>query len=119
MSSKEAHVEVAGRSVRISSPDKVYYPDSDITKLDLASYYAAVADCVFRALADRPVALNRFPDGLGGSSFYMKHAPKGLPDWVPTIRMNCASTSTRSRAPDSPKRWKRRTRRRRCSTNSA
>ena len=51
MSSKEAHVDVAGRSVRISSPDKVYYPDSDITKLDLASYYAAVADSVFRALA--------------------------------------------------------------------
>ena len=94
MSSKEAHVDVAGRSVRISSPDKVYYPDSDITKLDLASYYAAVADSVFRALADRPVALNRFPDGLGGSSFYMKHAPKGLPDWVQTVRVTFPSGRT-------------------------
>lgn len=94
MSSSEAFVDVAGRSVRISSPDKVYYPDSGITKLDLASYYAAVAEGVFRALANRPVALNRFPDGLGGSSFYMKHAPKGLPDWVQTVRVTFPSGRT-------------------------
>lgn len=87
-------MEVAGRSVRISSPDKVYYPDAGVTKLDLAEYYAAVAEGAFRALAGRPVALNRFPDGLGGSSFYMKHAPKGLPDWVQTVRVTFPSGRT-------------------------
>ena len=87
-------MDVAGRSVRISSPDKVYYPDAGVTKLDLAQYYAAVAEGAFRALAGRPVALNRFPDGLRGSSFYMKHAPKGLPDWVQTVRVTFPSGRT-------------------------
>ena len=87
MGSSEAHVDVAGRSVRISSPDKLSYPAAGITKLELATYYASVAEGVFRALAGRPVALNRFPDGLSGSSFYMKHAPKGMPDWVQTVRI--------------------------------
>jgi DNA ligase D len=94
MSSSEAFVDVAGRSVRISSPDKVYYPAVGVTKLDLATYYAAVADEVFRALAERPVALNRFPDGVDGSSFYMKHAPKGLPDWVQTVQVTFPSGRT-------------------------
>ena len=94
MSSSEAFVDVAGRSVRISSPDKVYYPAVGITKLDLATYFAAVAEGVFRALAERPVALNRFPDGVDGSSFYMKHAPKGLPDWVQTAQVTFPSGRT-------------------------
>lgn len=94
MSSGEAFVDVAGRSVRISSPDKIYYPAAGITKLDLATYFASVADGMFRALADRPVALNRFPDGVDGSSFYMKHAPKGLPDWVQTAQVTFPSGRT-------------------------
>lgn len=94
MSSSEAFVDVAGRSVRISSPDKIYYPAVGITKLDLATYYASVADGIFRALAERPVALNRFPDGVDGSSFYMKHAPKGLPDWVQTAQVTFPSGRT-------------------------
>jgi DNA ligase D len=94
MASSEAHVDVAGRSVRISSPDKLSFPEAGITKLDLATYYASVAEGVFRALAGRPVALNRFPDGLGGASFYMKHAPKGLPDWVQTARVTFPSGRT-------------------------
>lgn len=94
MSGAEAYVEVGGRSVRISSPGKVCYPDSGVTKLDLANYYASVADGVLRALNGRPVALNRFPDGLAGSSFYMKHAPKGLPDWVQTAGVTFPSGRT-------------------------
>ena len=94
MSGTEAYVDVAGRSVRISSPDKVCYPAVGITKLELATYYAAVAEGVFRALAGRPMALNRFPNGLDGSSFYMKHAPKGLPDWVQTARVTFPSGRT-------------------------
>lgn len=94
MGSTEAHVDVAGRSVRISSPDKVCYPEPGLTKLDLATYYASIAGHVLRALAERPMALNRFPDGLSGSSFYMKHAPKGLPDWVQTARVTFPSGRT-------------------------
>ncbi|MBS2963171.1 non-homologous end-joining DNA ligase [Actinocrinis puniceicyclus] len=94
MSSSEAYVEVAGRSVRISSPLKVYFPAAGVTKLDLATYYASVAEGVLRSLAGRPVALNRFPDGLEGQSFYMKHAPRGLPDWVRTARVTFPSGRT-------------------------
>lgn len=95
MSSSEAFVEVAGRSVRISSPEKVCYPAAGVTKIEIAEYYVAVAEGLLRALAGRPVALNRFPGGLdGGSSFYTKHAPKGLPDWVQTTMVTFPSGRT-------------------------
>jgi DNA ligase D len=94
MGSAEAHVEAAGRSVRISSPDKLLFPEAGVTKLDLATYYASVADGLIRGLADRPVALNRFPDGLGGKSFFTKAAPKGLPDWASTVRVTFPSGRT-------------------------
>jgi DNA ligase D len=94
MAASEAYVDVMGRSVRISSPTKVCYPAVGVTKLDLATYYASVAAGLFRALAERPIALNRFPDGLEGSSFYTKHAPKGLPDWVQTAHVTFPSGRT-------------------------
>jgi DNA ligase D len=95
MGSAEAHVEAAGRSVRISSPDKLLFPEAGITKLDLATYYADLSDAVIRGLRDRPVALNRFPDGLGGGkSFFTKAAPKGLPDWAATARVTFPSGRT-------------------------
>lgn len=92
MASAEAHVEVGGRSVRISSPDKVYFPAAGITKLQLAEYYGALAEPLMRALRDRPVALNRFPDGLdGGKSFFTKAAPKGMPEWAETATVTFPS----------------------------
>lgn len=92
MGSNEAFVTVAGRSVRISSPEKVCYPAVGVTKLELAEYYVAVAEGLMRALAGRPMALHRFPGGLaGGDSFYMKHAPKSLPDWVQTVKVTFPS----------------------------
>ena len=94
MSSSEAFVTVAGRSVRISSPEKVCYPAVGVTKLELAEYYVAVADGLLRSLAERPMALHRFPRGLDGSSFYTKHAPKGLPDWVETAEVTFPSGRT-------------------------
>ncbi|HEX4789240.1 MAG TPA: non-homologous end-joining DNA ligase [Actinospica sp.] len=94
MSSSEAFIDVAGRSVRISSPEKVCYPAVGITKMELAEYYTAVAEGLMRALAGRPMAVHRFPGGLGGPSFYMKHAPKGLPDWVQTAQVTFPSGRT-------------------------
>ncbi|MFJ7280074.1 non-homologous end-joining DNA ligase [Kitasatospora sp. NPDC098663] len=84
-------LDVAGRSVRLSNPDKVYYPERGFTKLDVAQYYLAVADGVLRGLRDRPTTLQRFPDGVDGEFFYQKRAPKGLPDWLPTARINFPS----------------------------
>ncbi|MFF4603367.1 non-homologous end-joining DNA ligase [Streptomyces sp. NPDC001339] len=84
-------LDVAGRTVRLSNPGKVYYPERGFTKLDVAQYYQAVADGVLRALRDRPTTLQRFPDGVDGESFYQKRAPKGLPDWLPTARITFPS----------------------------
>ncbi|MEU6275447.1 non-homologous end-joining DNA ligase [Streptomyces populi] len=80
----EVELEAAGRSVRLSSPDKVFFPERGFTKLDLARYYLAVGDGILRALRDRPTTLERYPDGVTGESFFQKRAPKNMPDWIPT-----------------------------------
>src|SRR6187455_2513088 len=83
-------VEVPGpdgvvRDVRISSPDRVMWPDAGLTKLDLAHYTVAVADGLLRALGDRPVTLQRFPDGVDGQEFFSKNPPRGVPAWVRSV----------------------------------
>ncbi|MEV5506741.1 non-homologous end-joining DNA ligase [Streptomyces orinoci] len=78
---------VGERTVRLSNPDKVYFPRLGITKYDVASYYLTVADGVLRALRDRPTTLERYPDGVEGESFFQKRAPKNLPEWIPTGRI--------------------------------
>jgi DNA ligase D len=79
-------VEVGGREVRVSSPDRVIYPATDhspaATKGDVARYYAAVAGPLYTALAHRPTTLQRYPDGIDGEAFYQKRMPKGAPDFV-------------------------------------
>ncbi|MGK5532230.1 non-homologous end-joining DNA ligase [Streptomyces sp. URMC 129] len=78
---------VGERTVRLSNPDKVYFPERGFTKLDVARYYIAVGEGVVRALRDRPTTLERFPEGVTGESFYQKRAPKNLPEWIPTGRI--------------------------------
>jgi DNA ligase D len=78
---------VGGRTVKISNPGKVYFPQRGFTKGDLARYYLSVGGGVLRALRDRPTTLQRFPDGVDGESFFQKRAPKNLPDWIPTGRI--------------------------------
>lgn len=70
------------RQVRLSSPDRLLWPEAGITKLDLAHYAIAVADAFLAANGDRPVALERYPDGVGGESFFSKNPPKGAPGWL-------------------------------------
>nr|WP_238335842.1 non-homologous end-joining DNA ligase [Serinicoccus kebangsaanensis] len=82
------HLDVDGRSVRVSSPNRVYFPERGWTKLDVARYYLAVGPGILRGLRDRPTMLHRFPDGLAGEKVYQKRLPKGAPDWVPTIRLH-------------------------------
>ncbi|MGC5341680.1 non-homologous end-joining DNA ligase [Streptomyces sp. DT24] len=80
-------LEAGGRTVRLSNPDKVYFPEKGYTKRDVADYYLAVGEGITRALRDRPTTLQRFPDGVDGEFFYQKRAPKNVPDWIPTARI--------------------------------
>lgn len=77
-------VEVAGRVVRVSNPDRVYFPEIGATKRDLVDYYLAVGEGIVRALRDRPCMMHRYPDGLAGDKVHQKQLPKGAPDWVET-----------------------------------
>ena len=77
-------LEVAGREVPVSNPDKIFFTAAGATKLDLIRYYLAIEPTVMRAMADRPVLLQRFPNGASGSSFFQKRIPDGAPDWLTT-----------------------------------
>ena len=81
-------LEVGDRTVRISNPDRVYFPATGATKLDLANYYISVGDGIVRALRERPCMLHRFPDGLAGDKVHQKRLPHGAPDWVQTVRVH-------------------------------
>lgn len=84
----DVHLDVGGRDVRISSPDRVYFPERGETKLDLARYYLAVGNGILRALRERPTMLHRFPKGVTGAKVHQKRLPKGAPDWVETVRLH-------------------------------
>ena len=84
-------LEAGGRTIRLSHPDRVYFPERGFTKLDLALYYRAVGDGILRALYDRPTTLERHPEGLAGESFFQKRAPKHRPAWIRTARITFPS----------------------------
>ncbi len=86
-SSLAVDLVVAGRSVRISNPDRVYFPARGQTKLDLALYYLSVGDGIVRALRERPTMLHRFPEGVSGEKVHQKRLPRGAPPWVETVRV--------------------------------
>jgi len=88
-------VDAGGRAVRVTNPDKVYFPKRGFTKLDVVNYYIAVGDGILRALFERPTTLERWPNGVfegaklatrqdsTGDAFYQKRLPtKGVPPWV-------------------------------------
>jgi bifunctional non-homologous end joining protein LigD len=77
---------VAG--VTLSNPDRIYFPDSGITKRDLAEYYEAVAERALPGLAGRPLTLLRCPEGIEGECFYQKHANQSVPDAVARVRVD-------------------------------
>lgn len=85
---EDVHLDVGGRDVRISSPDRVYFPERGETKLDLAQYYLSVGDGILRTLRERPTMLHRFPKGVDGAKVHQKRLPKGAPDWVETVRLH-------------------------------
>ena len=82
MATRKIALEVAGHEVTVSNPEKVYFGKAGITKLEVVSYYLAVADGVLRALARRPMILKRYVDGADGEPFYQKRAPAKRPPYV-------------------------------------
>ena len=101
-SSGSVTLEVAGRDVTISHPDKVVFPESDgrapITKLDLVRYYLAVADGALRGAAGRPMILKRFVKGIAHEAVFQKRAPTNRPDWVDVAELHYASGTSAAEA---------------------
>jgi bifunctional non-homologous end joining protein LigD len=87
-------VEVAGREVRLSNPDKLFFPKPKFTKMDLVSYYVAVQEAAVNQLRERPGTMKRFVDGVSGEFFFQKRVPKGAPDWLQTATFTFPSGRT-------------------------
>jgi bifunctional non-homologous end joining protein LigD len=88
---KKQVLEIDGREVAISNPDKLYFRASGLTKLDLVRYYLAVADGALRGVRDRPMALKRYVDGADGEFFFQKRAPESRPPWVDVVELRFPS----------------------------
>jgi DNA ligase D len=103
---KAIELEIAGRTVRVSNPDKPYFSERGITKLDVVNYFVAVGDGILGALRDRPTTLERWPGGWfegarlstradnKGDAFYQKRVPKAAPEWVETATITFPSGRT-------------------------
>jgi DNA ligase D len=87
-SSPAVEVEVDGRTVRVSNPDRVYFPATGATKLDLVEYYRSVGPGIVNALRERPCMLHRFPKGVSGDKVHQKRVPGGAPPWLETVRVH-------------------------------
>ncbi|HZA89525.1 MAG TPA: non-homologous end-joining DNA ligase [Solirubrobacterales bacterium] len=84
-------IEAAGREVKLSNPDKVFFPKPGHTKLDLCRYYLEVADAAVIHLRERPTTMKRFVDGASGEPFFQKRVPKGAPEWLQTATVTFPS----------------------------
>src|SRR3979411_729769 len=91
---KEEVLEVAGRQVTISNPEKVFLPGARHTELDLVRYYMAVAEGALRGIGGRPMALKRFVNGAEGEAFFQKRAPTSRPEWIETVELSFPSGRT-------------------------
>ncbi len=90
----EETLEVAGRTVSITSPDKVFFAERGDTKRDLVRYYRAVAEPMLRAVGGRPTLMQRFPHGAEGTSFFQKRVPETRPDWLQTTIVSTPNGTT-------------------------
>ena len=84
-------LEIEGRTVRVSNPEKVYFSERGQTKLDLVNYYLSVGPGIVHALFERPCTLQRFPDGVEGEAIYQKRVPEHHPEWLETARVTFPS----------------------------
>jgi len=91
---REEIIEAAGRQVTITNPDKVFFPRTGHTKLELVRYYMAVAEGAIRGVSGRPMALKRFVNGAEGEAFFQKRAPTSRPEWIETVELSFPSGRT-------------------------
>jgi len=87
-------IEAAGRELRVSNPQKVFFPELGVTKLDLISYYLEVADAALNHLRERPTVLKRFVNGAAQEPFFQKRVPDTAPDWLQTAVITFPSGRT-------------------------
>jgi bifunctional non-homologous end joining protein LigD len=93
-------VQVDGRDLTLTNLAKVLYPADGFTKAEVLDYYQRISAVLLPHVTGRPMTLKRYPDGVGGESFFAKHAPASRPDWVRTEAI--VSSSSRSRSPGEP-----------------
>jgi bifunctional non-homologous end joining protein LigD len=98
----DREVRRGNRVVKLSSADRVLFPDDGVTKGDLFDYYAAVAPVLIPHLRDRPFTMKRYREGAAGPVFFQKQAPKGMPDWIPTRQFRTYPREGGSRLVDFP-----------------
>jgi DNA ligase D-like protein (predicted polymerase) len=91
-------LDVGGRTLAITHPDKVVFPDAGVTKLDLVEYYLAVADGALRGVAGRPMILKRFVKGISQEAVFQKRAPEKRPDWIDVAELKYASGTSAKEA---------------------
>ena len=87
-------VELNGREVTVTNPQKVLFPEAGYTKLDLVNYYVAVAEGALRGAGGRPNVLVRYPNGINEEFFYQKRAPDSRPDWIDVVALKFPSGRT-------------------------
>ncbi len=87
MAKQESTIEVAGRQIKLSNLDKVLYPKAGFTKGQVVDYMVRIAPALLPHLAERPLTLKRYPEGVEGLFFYEKNCPKHKPDWVKTAKV--------------------------------
>jgi bifunctional non-homologous end joining protein LigD len=87
-------IEVAGHEVKVSNPQKVFFPELGVTKLDLVNYYLEVADAALNHLRNRPTVLKRFVNGAGEEPFFQKRVPDSAPEWIETAMITFPSGRT-------------------------
>ncbi len=92
---EEVSLTISGHRLKFTNLSKVYYPDDAIAKREVINYYAAVADFLLPHLADRPLSLRRYPDGIGQPGFFQKNAAEGFPTWVRTANILAESHEQR------------------------
>jgi bifunctional non-homologous end joining protein LigD len=94
MAERQEVLDLAGREVTVTNPDKVFFPETGHTKLDLVRYYVSVAGGALRGVAGRPMALKRYVHGATGEFFFQKRAPNKRPEWVETVELSFPSGRT-------------------------
>ncbi len=94
----ETFLEIDGHEVRVSSPDKVVFPEPGLTKVDLVRYYLDVAEGALRGAGGRPLVLKRFVKGISAEPFFQKRVPENHPDYIDTATLHYASGTSAEEA---------------------